>query len=53
LTKASVQFDSLYVDGVQVSTSTNTENIAANQTFGNNTLYLMRDAAPVLIAPAG
>jgi len=43
LTKASVQFDSLYVDGVQVSTSTNTENMAANQTFGNNTLYLMSD----------
>ena len=38
-----MQFDSLYVDGVQVSTSTNTENMAANQTFGNNTLYLMSD----------
>ena len=38
-----MQFDSPYVDGVQVSTSTNTENMAANQTFGNNTLYLMRD----------
>ena len=35
LTKTSVQFDSPYVDGVQVSTSTNTENMAANQTFGN------------------